>query len=116
MFHKCYKSIHLISIIGCLLFYPCFRVSTFLGTSFIAVPIIVLSTLVLPRCHKAVKHALKFCGQYSLEIYLANVIVYTIFNVYTLHPIYKLLLYIIVEIVMTLVFIAISNKLRYAKQ
>ena len=116
MFHKCYKSIYSVSVIGCLLFIPCFLfVSKFLATAFIAVPIIILSLMSLKICPEIVKRILTFCGKYSLEIYLANVIVgFIILHVYSGYPVLlKMLIFIFVQIVLTIFFIAITNILRF---
>lgn len=113
MFHKCLKSVYAVSIIGCLLYIPCrIFVSCFLATAFIAVPIIILSLMAIPKCNETVKRILKFCGHYSLEIYLGNVIIYTVFNAYPFHPLAKIPLGIFIQIIMTALFITFTKKLK----
>ncbi len=112
MFQKCQKSVHFVSAMGCVLFIPCYLfVSKFLATALIAVPIIMLSLFILPKCHEKIKQILKFCGQYSLEIYLANVIV--LYVSYTSYTIVKILLYILIQFVLTALFITFTKTLKH---
>ena len=67
-------------ILGPLLFFPCWIwASHQLATSIIAIPLIVLCIWLAPKIGK-LKEAVAWCGKYSLELYLANVLDWYILN------------------------------------
>lgn len=114
LFQRCYRSYIVVSCIGILVFFPCvIYSSSFLATAVITMPLIIVSLLFCLCCGERIKKVLKFCGQYSLEIYLANLMIYTLFNIYTFDIWAQLLIYIAVQILMTIVFVRFSTYIKY---
>lgn len=67
-------------ILGLLLFFPCYLwASHQLATCVLAIPLIVTCVLIAPKIGK-LYDVLSWCGKYSLELYLANVLTWYILN------------------------------------
>lgn len=113
MFHKCYHSCGIISILGLCLYFPLyFYSSRFLASSVLAMPIIILSLWVLPLFSLKGKRFIEFMGKYSLEIYSANVITYKFIYVTNPNLIIKIMIIFVFQILFTILFIYIGKHLK----
>lgn len=111
MFRRCYQSYKVVSCLGVLMFFPCMKYSSpFLATSFITLPLIDLFLIIIRHCGNKIKRCLKFCGQYSLEIYLANLIVYTLFHVASFGTVGRTILYVLIQLGMTAIFVFFTKQ------
>lgn len=121
MFPKCYKSSNVVALIGLAVFIPC-RIfsSKSLTTSFLVIPMIIFFLGIMTLIPKIIKGAIEFCGKYSLEIYLANILIPRVFDILNLNVVQKAMLYVTWEIIVAYLFILISrciyalrNNIRY---
>lgn len=104
-------------ILGPLLFFPCWIwASHQLATCIIAIPLIVLCLWLAPRIGK-LKDAVAWCGKYSLELYLANVLDWYILN-YTYSPsgFAKLGFYLVLQVLFSGILIITNRLLQRAIQ
>ena len=84
IFKRCYRSYRMVAYIGIALFFPCMIYSSpFLATALITMPLIIVSLICCWRCCERIKKIFILCGNYSLELYLANLLIYTLFNTFT---------------------------------
>ncbi len=116
LFSKCYKSCNYIIIVGLLLFFPC-RIfsSRFLSTNFLVLPIILIALYLLPLINSKLKSFIIFCGKYSLELYLANEVIPRVYDVININVYINAILYIILEILFTYIFICITKSINRLK-
>ena len=114
-FKNLYKDCRIIMLLGLLLYLPCkLYISQFLAASFITLPIIYICLKFLQLCCDRIKKMLKRCGQYSLEIYLANVIIYTLVHNYSFGIWTRFYIFILIQTIMTIIFIyatSVINKI-----
>ena len=112
--HTNYKPVLLL---GLLLFFPCWLwASHQLATCVLAIPLIVLCVWLAPKIGK-LKDALAWCGKYSLELYLGNVLTWYILN-YTYSPggFAKLGFYLILQVLFSGLLILANRYLQMAIQ
>lgn len=113
LFWRCYKSSTIIMILGIIFFFPCRLYSSqFLSTSFLVLPIILVSLYILPHLCSKLIGFINFCGKYSLEIYLANEIIPRVYAIASMNIYQKAIAYVIIEIVMTYVFICVTRSIK----
>lgn len=112
MFSKCYKSSNIVALVGILLFIPC-RVfsSKSLATSFLVIPLIIFLLDLVPQLSSKIRKTIEFCGKYSLEIYLANEMIPRAYAIIKPNLGFKILLYVVIEIVFAYIFIMISKNI-----
>lgn len=110
MFVRYNKHTLAFAITGIILFIPCIYFSSkFLATSLLVLPIIYISIYCLKYLNATTKSLIEFCGKYSLEIYLANVLMHKILGLYAESTISRLLIYITLQIVFSFCLISINN-------
>jgi|GEM_PF-1442340 len=99
-----------VSLIGILLFLPCsLFISSFLGTSLITLPCIICSLYIAKYIPKSIELALNLCGQYSLELYCTNCLIYLIYKSIEMQCstlFLKTVVVILLQIVFSIIFIA----------
>ena len=75
------KSYKFLLLLVPLLYFPCyFLASPQLAASMIAIPLVVICMMVRNRLHGKIRLMIEWCGKHSLELYLANVLVWYVFN------------------------------------
>lgn len=110
MFKHCIKSIKIICLIGIILFIPCrYMISLFLGSSLIAIPLIIFSLFLLSKINTSVKSCIEFCGTHSLELYCANCLIYKVIILYCSSLISKAIICILLQFVFSVVFIMVNK-------
>lgn len=113
LFSRCYKSSPFIIFLGIVLFFPCRLYSSFfLSTSFLVLPIIVISLYILPFLCSSLSSFINFCGRYSLEIYLANEVIPRVYGISNMNIYQKAISYIVIEMIMSYVFICITQSIK----
>ena len=109
MIRKNYK---LLSLIGILLYIPCKLYSSqFLAGSLLAIPIILLMLNIKEKLSEKICLAVEFCGKHSLNLYCANVLVYSVLKEFQPAIFHKVWLYVILQIVFSFLMGAISQKI-----
>lgn len=112
MFPKCYKSSNVVALIGLVVFIPCRLLSSkSLTTSFLVIPMIIFFLGILPQLPEKIKGAIEFCGKYSLEIYLANILIPRVFDILNLNLVQKAVLYVAWEMIVAYMFILFSRRI-----
>lgn len=102
MFSKCYKSVKYIGVLGILLYVPCrLYISQFLASSLLVIAIIFMLCFLASILKPSVRNALDVVGKYTLEIYIANLFIYWIFQVYEYNIVERCALYVFVQIIGT---------------
>lgn len=101
-----------ICIIGMLLFLPCRHfVSPSLATSFIALPIIYTSLIISQHLPHRIANSISRIGQYTLEIYIANLFVYYALGDNKQEILIKIIIFISIQTVSTILLIFINKLL-----
>lgn len=114
MFQHCYRSYKIMSYIGLLMYFPCrMFVSPYFAASLISVPLIFCFLYVIRFGGTKLMKIMDFCGKYSLELYLANLMVYT-FDITTFGIVNKIILYFSIQIVGTFMFIKFTKILNHS--
>ena len=116
LFVKCYKSSNIVILLSIPLFYfSRIYSSQFLSTNFLVLPIILISLYIMPLLSSRLKGFINFCGKYSLEIYLANEVIPRVYQLTETNIYQKAILYVVIEVIMTYVFICITKSIRQRK-
>lgn len=98
------------TIIGIILYLPFyFLASRFLAGSMLTIPIIYISIKLSNRINKRIYNFITILGKYSLEVYLANVLVLYVLTYFKPIAIYKPILYIAIQLMCSYILI-LSNK------
>lgn len=112
MFAKANKHTCLISLLGLILYIPCrYFSSSFLATSLLVMPAIILSVSVLQYLTPPLKSTLDYLGKYSLEIYCTNSIVYRTLDWFN-DTALKIIAYVILQIILALLFVNINKRIQ----
>lgn len=108
----CHKTIKWLVIIGILLFILCYVfISRFLAASFLVLPIFFIINLYLKYFNKRLIESCCYIGKHSLEIYLANVLILFIYDLYGLSRIECLITYLPFQILGSYILIIVNNKI-----
>lgn len=113
IFKECVRSYKPIFVIGIILYMPLSTfVSPFLASSGLTIPLIIASLLSLYYIHEKYKNAISYIGKHTLEFYIANLFVYWSFDGTNHTTVEKFILYIIVQLVTTIILVKL-NRLLY---
>lgn len=105
------NKIIILTIIGVILFLPCFNfISKFLATSFLVLPIFLIISLI-QGINKKYLDFISYFGKHSLEIYLANVLILYIYQIWDLSRINRAIVYIPFQIILSSLLIFINTKI-----
>lgn len=116
IFRKCYRTAKHISIIGLVMYVPCrMFLSSFLASSLLTMPIILFSLLFVPIIPSAIYSCLSYIGKYSLEIYIANLLVYWVFQMSYLPTIERFFLFFIIQLSGAILLIQINKIIHYPR-
>ena len=106
IFKYCLKSYKTISIIGILLYLPCYKyVSPFLASSGLTIPLILSCLLLIVCFPPRLTDTISYIGKHSLEFYIANLFVYWFYESTNYTTIERLILFIFIQIIATIVLI-----------
>lgn len=113
MFSNCYKQYPALALSGLLLYIPC-RIysSQFLASSLLVIPTIIIALILRAKIGKTQDKIIRFCGKYSLEIYLANNIIFWAFDTFEPSVLTRVPLYILIEIITAFIFIQITERIK----
>lgn len=105
------NKIIILTIIGVILFLPCFNfISKFLATSFLVLPIFLIISSI-QGINKKYLDFISYFGKHSLEIYLANVLILYIYQIWDLSRINRAIVYIPFQIILSSLLIFINTKI-----
>lgn len=103
-----------LTIIGIILFLPCFNfISKFLAASFLVLPIFLIISSI-QGINKKYFDFICYLGKHSLEIYLANVLILYIYQIWDLSRINRTIVYIPFQIILSSILILINTKINIA--
>lgn len=109
-FKDCAKSYKTICLIGILLYLPYSKyVSPFLAVSGLTTPLIIAFLLLYDLSPTKLKDIVSFIGKHTLEFYIANLFVYWLFDKTNYTTIERLFLFIIVQLISTIVLIILNR-------
>lgn len=110
IFKECTKSYKAVSIIGLLLYFPCRELlSPFLASSGLTISLIIVSLTIMNLSPELLKSTLSYLGKHTLELYIANLFVYWLFEEIYFTPIKKFLLFIIVQLTGSILLVKINK-------
>lgn len=102
----------IVGIIGFLVFPLVYLiVSQFLATSCLTIAIIALLICVLPKCPPGLYRIVEFFGKYSLEIYMANLMIFWAFETWSFTVVEKSILFLAIQAFFSFIFIYINKLL-----
>lgn len=108
------NKIIILTIIGIILFLPCFNfISKFLAASFLVLPIFLIISSI-QGINKKYLDFISYFGKHSLEIYLANVLILYIYQIWDLSRINRAIVYIPFQIVLSSILIFINTRINIA--
>ena len=108
------NTIIILTIIGIILFLPCFNfISKFLAASFLVLPIFLIISSI-QGINKKYLDFISYFGKHSLEIYLANVLILYIYQIWDLSRINRAIVYIPFQIVLSSILIFINTRINMA--
>ncbi|WP_370799503.1 hypothetical protein [Xylanibacter rarus] len=108
------NTIIILTIIGIILFLPCFNfISKFLAASFLVLPIFLIISSI-QGINKKYLDFISYFGKHSLEIYLANVLILYIYQIWDLSRINRAIVYIPFQIVLSSILIFINTRINIA--
>ena len=112
-FKECGNSYKDFSLLGIILYFPCrIMISPFLASSMLALPIMMILLAIQANFPLKIKKILSYVGNHSLEIYIANLYVYWTFETTPFSTAKKLLIFILLQFIMTIILVKLNNNIR----
>lgn len=110
IFRNCMKSYKIVSFVGLFSYLPCRNIiSPFLASSGLAIPLILASLLLMKYLPTKFLNILLYAGKHTLEIYIANLFVFWLFEVTNYTVMERTILFIFIQLIATITIIRLNR-------
>lgn len=110
IFKDCCKSYRIVSLIGIIMYIPCgLYINGFFAGSLLALPLIIVFLALIKYFNSTINKLILYIGNHTLEIYIANLFIYWIVEVYNLSMIERCLAFLIIQLLASYLFIVINR-------